>query len=40
MRHLNFGISDLFRISYFEFHISGLSGLGFPKTDRNTAKGG
>ncbi|CAB1077722.1 hypothetical protein D1AOALGA4SA_5504 [Olavius algarvensis Delta 1 endosymbiont] len=28
LRHLNFGNSDLFRISYFEFRISGLSGLG------------
>jgi len=26
--HLNFGNSNLFRISYFEFRISGLSGLG------------
>jgi hypothetical protein len=25
---LNFGNSNLFRISYFEFRISGLSGLG------------
>jgi len=29
MRHLNFGISDFFRISSFDFRISGLSGLGF-----------
>jgi len=27
--HLNFGDSNLFRISHFEFRISGLSGLGF-----------
>ena len=28
LRHLNYGISDLFRISSFEFRISGLSGSG------------
>jgi hypothetical protein len=27
--HLNFGDSNLFRISFFELRISGLSGLGF-----------
>jgi len=31
LRHLNFGISDLFRISIFEFRISSLSGLGSSK---------
>jgi len=29
LRHLNFRISDLFRISIFEFRISGLSELGY-----------
>ncbi len=32
--HLNFGDSNLFRISYFEFQISGLSGLGYKPSQK------
>ncbi len=38
--HLNFGDSNLFRISYFEYRISGLSGLGHCDLPFDLAQGG